>query len=90
MKQARVFIIFFDNIGIKLNQFLNARSHISLNDKEKVGLGTTIFKPAETVHLILFCQSGDDAITCAVLANLKMVARNRPLNKASLAIIYDC
>ena len=89
MKQARVFIIFFDNIGIKLNQFLNARSHISLNDKEKVGLRTTIFKPAETVHLILFCQSGD-AIRCAVLANLKMVARNRPLNKASLAIIYDC
>ena len=37
-----------------------------------------IFLSAETVHLILLCYL-DDAIRCAVSADLKMVARNRTL-----------
>ena len=38
----------------------------------------TIFKSNETVHLIMLCNSGED-VGCAVLADLKMVARNLPL-----------
>ena len=41
-------------------------------------LWATIFKSADTVHLILLCFLGD-AIRCAMSADLKMVARNRPL-----------
>ena len=43
-------------------------------------LRAIIFKSAETVHLILMCYLGD-AIRCAVSADLKMVARNRPLTE---------
>ena len=38
----------------------------------------TVFKSAETVHLILLCYLCD-AVRCDVLADLKMVARNRLL-----------
>ena len=44
----------------------------------KGGLRLAIFKSAEKVHGILLCYLGD-AVRCAVSADLKMVARNRPL-----------
>ena len=50
-------------------------------EKSKGRLGLTIFKPAETVHLILLCCLGD-AIRCAVSVDLKMVARKRSLEKS--------
>ena len=42
------------------------------------GVRVTIFKSAETVRLILLCYLGD-AIKYTESADLKMVARNRPL-----------
>ena len=41
-------------------------------------LRVTIVKSTQTVHLILLCYS-DEAIRCVVSADLKGVARNRPL-----------
>ena len=43
----------------------------------------TIFKSAETVHLIMLCYQGD-AIRCALSADLKMVARNHLLSSFHL------
>ena len=40
-------------------------------------LGATIFKSADTAHLILLCYLGD-AVRCVVLADSKMFARNSP------------
>ena len=45
----------------------------------KGGLWATIFKSADAVHLKLLCYLGD-AIRGAVSADLKVVARNRPLH----------
>ena len=47
----------------------------------------TIFKSAETVHLILLCYLGD-AIRCAVSVDLKMVARNYPLGRITCANFF--
>ena len=48
--------------------------------KTKGRLRVAIFESAETVHLILLCLLGD-ALRCAVSADLKMAADNRPLPK---------
>ena len=45
-------------------------------------LRATTLKSAKTVYLILLCYLGD-AIKCAVSADFKMVARNRPLFRYS-------
>ena len=43
----------------------------------------------DTVHIILLCYLGDD-IRCAVSADLKMVARNRPLILSNINCYILC
>ena len=53
------------------------------NRSFKGRLRGTIYKSAETVHLIMLCYQGD-AIRCALSADLKMVARNHLLSSFHL------